>query len=83
MRQAHRYSKLCGYGTPVVRAKDSSRSPEARRIDHVSLLEETLEEEKETDEKLTELAKQINGEANEGSGEAEEEKILKKAKRAA
>jgi ferritin-like metal-binding protein YciE len=27
---------------------------------HVSLLEETLEEEKETDEKLTELAEQIN-----------------------
>ena len=32
--------------------------------DQVSLLEETLQEEKETDEKLTELAKQINSEAN-------------------
>jgi ferritin-like metal-binding protein YciE len=31
---------------------------------HVSLLEETLEEEKETDEKLTELAEQINSQAN-------------------
>jgi ferritin-like metal-binding protein YciE len=31
--------------------------------EHASLLEETLEEEKETDEKLTELAKQINVQA--------------------
>jgi ferritin-like metal-binding protein YciE len=31
---------------------------------HVSLLEETLQEEKETDEKLTKLAKQINSDAN-------------------
>ena len=37
--------------------------------DQVSLLEETLQEEKETDEKLTELAKQINSEANEGVAE--------------
>jgi ferritin-like metal-binding protein YciE len=34
---------------------------------HASLLEETLGEEKETDEKLTELAKKINTQANEGS----------------
>ena len=33
--------------------------------DHVSLLEETLEEEKETDEKLTQLAEQINTQAQE------------------
>lgn len=41
----------------------------------VELLEETLEEEKETDQKLTELAGAINVEAAnaEGSGEAEEE----------
>ena len=32
--------------------------------DHVSLLEETLEQEKETDEKLTDLAEQINTQAN-------------------
>jgi ferritin-like metal-binding protein YciE len=38
----------------------------------VSLLEETLEEEKETDQKLTELAEQINVEAA-GSSEEEEE----------
>src|SRR5882724_9322617 len=35
--------------------------------DHVSLLSETLNEEKETDEKLTELAIQINAEAREGT----------------
>lgn len=33
--------------------------------EHVSLLEETLEEEKETDEKLTQLAEQINSQAQE------------------
>jgi ferritin-like metal-binding protein YciE len=33
--------------------------------DHVSLLEQTLEEEKETDQKLTEIAGQINTQANE------------------
>jgi len=39
-----------------------------------SLLHETLQEEKETDEKLTELSKEINAEANnaEGNQEAEE-----------
>jgi len=40
--------------------------------EHASFLAETLEEEKETDEKLTELAKRINVEADEGSGQAEE-----------
>jgi ferritin-like metal-binding protein YciE len=34
-----------------------------------SLLQKTLEEEKETDGKLTEMAEQINAEANEGAGE--------------
>jgi ferritin-like metal-binding protein YciE len=38
-----------------------------------SLLEETLNEEKETDEKLTELAKEINSQANEGGEDAEAE----------
>lgn len=41
--------------------------------DAASLLEETLNEEKETDEKLTELAKEINSEANEGGEEVEAE----------
>jgi ferritin-like metal-binding protein YciE len=36
--------------------------------DHVSLLEETLEEEKETDQKLTQLAEQINPRAAQSVG---------------
>lgn len=35
--------------------------------EHVTLLEKTLEEEKQTDEKLTQLAEQINSQAEEGS----------------
>ncbi|HXN22885.1 MAG TPA: ferritin-like domain-containing protein [Candidatus Dormibacteraeota bacterium] len=42
--------------------------------DAVSLLEETLEEEKETDQKLTEIAKTINFEAESESGEEQSEK---------
>jgi len=34
--------------------------------EHVSLIEQTLNEEKQTDEKLTQLAEQINSEASEG-----------------
>jgi ferritin-like metal-binding protein YciE len=41
--------------------------------DAASLLEETLNEEKETDEKLTELAKEINSQANEGGDEVEQD----------
>ena len=44
--------------------------------EHVSLLEETLNEEKQADEKLTQLAEQINSSAQEGSeaeGEGSEE----------
>jgi ferritin-like metal-binding protein YciE len=38
-----------------------------------SLLDETLNEEKETDEKLTDLAKEINSQANEGGEDVEGE----------
>jgi ferritin-like metal-binding protein YciE len=41
--------------------------------DAMKLLEETLEEEKETDEKLTEIAETINFEAESESGEEESE----------
>ncbi len=58
--------------------------------EHVSLLEETLQEEKDTDEQLTSLAKEINPQANEGMEEndamEEEEKPKtrrKSARRAA
>lgn len=41
--------------------------------EHVSLLEETLQEEKDTDEKLTSLAKEINPQANEETKKEDEE----------
>jgi len=45
---------------------------------HASLLEETLQEEKETEEKLTMLAKEINSQANsEGEGQEETQKSAK------
>ena len=70
--------EIAAYGTVRAFAEELGESEQA------SLLAETLEEEKETDEKLTELAKQINVEANEGSGEPEEQqKTQKKPKRAA
>jgi ferritin-like metal-binding protein YciE len=46
--------EIAGYGTVRDMAKLLGED------DHVSLLEQTLEEEKETDQKLTELAEQIN-----------------------
>ena len=52
--------------------------------EHATLLGETLQEEKETDEKLTELSKQINAEAMEGGEEVEAKtKGKRKTKRAA
>jgi ferritin-like metal-binding protein YciE len=56
--------EIAGYGTVRSLAETLGET------EHVSLLDETLSEEKETDEKLTELARQINAEANEtGSDE--------------
>ena len=52
--------EIAGYGTATEFAKVLGED------EHVSLLTETLDEEKETDEKLTELAREINSEANEG-----------------
>ena len=52
--------------------------------EHVSLLEETLQEEKETDEKLAQLASQINEQAKEQVGKKEpESKGRRKSRRAA
>lgn len=60
--------EIAGYGTVRSMAELLGES------DQVALLEETLQEEKETDEKLTELAKQINAEANESAvSEADED----------
>lgn len=57
--------EIAGYGTVIAFAEELGES------DHVSLLNETLTEEKETDEKLTELSKDINANAN-AAGEMEE-----------
>ena len=59
--------EMAGYGT--VKAFAQALGHE----DHVKLLDETLEEEAETDEKLTELSQSINQEANTGEAEGEEE----------
>ncbi len=71
--------EIAAYGTVRAFAEELGES------EHASLLAETLEEEKETDEKLTELAKQINVEADEGSGQAEQKQRThqKRPKRAA
>jgi ferritin-like metal-binding protein YciE len=60
--------EIAAYGTVCAFAKELGES------DQAELLSETLEEEKETDEKLTELAEQINKKANEGEGAESGEK---------
>jgi ferritin-like metal-binding protein YciE len=55
--------EIAGYGTVRSFAETLGET------EHVSLLDETLSEEKETDEKLTELARQINAEANEAGSD--------------
>jgi ferritin-like metal-binding protein YciE len=52
--------EIAGYGTVREFARLLGEN------EHVSLIEQTLEEEKQTDEKLTQLAEQINREAEEG-----------------
>jgi ferritin-like metal-binding protein YciE len=69
--------EIAAYGTASEFAKILGES------EHVRLLEETLQEEKETDEKLTELAKEINPQANEGARETEEPKVTSKRSRRA
>jgi len=57
--------EIAAYGTVIAFAEQLGES------EHVSQLKETLEEEKETDEKLTSLSEDINAQANSESGEAE------------
>ena len=59
--------EIAAYGTVCAFAEELGETEQA------SLLNETLEEEKETDEKLTKLAEQINAQANEGGEEEAEE----------
>ena len=66
--------EIAGYGT--VRSMAEALGED----NHVSLLEETLEEEKETDQKLTELAEQINNQAN-GIGDDRKEAVKQDKKK--
>jgi ferritin-like metal-binding protein YciE len=68
--------EIAGYGTVCAYADLLGES------EHASLLRETLDEEKETDQKLTELSKEINVEAQEGRSEPEET-AKRKSRRAA
>lgn len=61
--------EIAAYGTVCEFAKILGES------EHASLLQKTLDEEKETDEKLTELAGQINTEANQ---EVEQDEAVEK-----
>ena len=67
--------EIAGYGT--VRSMAETLGED----DQVSILEETLEEEKETDGKLTGLAGQINARANESGNEGEASSQDKKKSR--
>ncbi|MGA8443244.1 MAG: ferritin-like domain-containing protein [Candidatus Sulfotelmatobacter sp.] len=69
--------EIAGYGTVIAYADLLGESEQA------SLLRETLEEEKATDEKLTELAKEINAEAQRGDSEEQEEQPKRKSRKAA
>ena len=59
--------EIAAYGTVIAFAEQLGES------EHVSLLKETLEEEKETDEKLTTLSEEINAQANSESDEFSDE----------
>lgn len=59
--------EIAGYGT----VRDFAQL--LGEDEHVSLLEQTLEEEKEADRKLTELAQEVNQQAAEGGSGQEEE----------
>ncbi len=69
--------EIAAYGTACAFAELLGES------DQASLLNETLEEEKETDEKLTKLAEEINSQANEAGEEQEAVGDNKKTRRIA
>jgi len=69
--------EIAAYGTVCAFAEELGESEQA------SLLNETLEEEKETDEKLTQLSEQINSQANEADEEQEVQNVDKKKTRRA
>jgi len=58
--------EIAGYGTVREFAELLGEN------EHVQLLEQTLQEEKQTDEKLTQLAEEINSQASEAANQAED-----------
>ena len=69
--------EIAGYGTARTFAETLGEN------EHISLLEQTLEEEKQTDEKLTQLAEEINSQAAEGEQEEEGHRVSRPRRRAA
>lgn len=69
--------EIAAYGTASEFARILGQS------EHVSLLEQTLREEKQTDQKLTELGKEINPRANQQPEAKEPGNARKDAKRVA
>jgi ferritin-like metal-binding protein YciE len=69
--------EIAGYGTVRTFAEILGEN------EHISLLEQTLEEEKQTDEKLTQLAEEINSQAAQGEQEEEAHRVSRPRKRAA
>lgn len=67
--------EIAGYGSVIAYAELLGESEQA------SLLRETLEEEKQTDEKLTELAKEINVQVQQGESEEQEEEQPKERRK--
>ena len=70
--------EMAGYGTVIAFAKELGESA------HVDVLNATLEEEKATDEKLTQLAGDINAQANQaetGGEEADEPDVTSGTKK--
>jgi ferritin-like metal-binding protein YciE len=59
--------EMAGYGTVIAFAEELGES------EHIELLNQTLEEEKQTDEKLTDLSGDINAQANQNKEDAEGE----------
>jgi ferritin-like metal-binding protein YciE len=69
--------EIAAYGTVVAFAELLGED------EHASLLQETLQEEKEADSKLTELSKEINVAAEQPSSQVSEGKARRKTSRAA
>jgi ferritin-like metal-binding protein YciE len=66
--------EIAGYGTVRAFADLLGQS------EHVSLIEQTLQEEKQTDDKLTQLAERINSEASQAVEETQSRQTSKQSK---